>query len=262
MNQRDQGSVRIGTSGWHYAHWRGPFYPKELPSRDMLAWYRDRFDTVEINNSFYRLPSADTFAAWRDATPQEFRFAVKGSRYITHRKKLKDPHAALERFLPAAEVLGRKLGPILFQLPPRWNCNVDRLGAFLDALPKRHRYTFEFRDPSWHQPAVYRLLTRHNAAFCIFELAGVASPLAVTADFAYVRLHGPGRKYEGDYSAEALEAWAFRIRGWRKALAAVYVYFDNDQGGYAAKNAAELKTLLEAQEEERSGQAWRRLAAG
>ncbi len=254
--------LRIGTSGWHYAHWRGPFYPVDLPSRDMLAWYQARFDTVELNNSFYRLPTAETFASWRDATPQEFRFAVKVSRYITHRRKLREPASALERFLPAVETLGRKLGPILFQLPPRWTCNLARLDAFLDALPRCHRYAFEFRDPSWHCEAVYRLLTRHNAAFCMFELAGFASPLVVTADFAYVRLHGPGRKYEGDYSAEALEAWAFRIRGWRRALAAVYVYFDNDQGGYAAKNAAELKALLEASGKERSGPAGRRRAAG
>lgn len=210
----------------------------------MLAWYVERFDTVEINNSFYHLPSRDTFAAWYAATPAPFCFAVKGSRYITHRKKLKDPRPALERFLPPVEVLGRKLGPILFQLPPRWARNLDRLTGFLEGLPNTHRYTFEFRDPSWHDPAVYRLLTRYNAAFCIYELGGFASPLAVTADFAYIRLHGPGNKYEGDYSAEALDAWAGRIDGWRRTLAAVYVYFDNDQAGFAVKNAIELKTRL------------------
>jgi uncharacterized protein YecE (DUF72 family) len=237
-------AVRIGTAGWHYRHWRGPFYPADLSAKDMLRWYLERFDTVEINNSFYRLPAAQTFAAWRDATPARFTFAVKGSRYITHRKKLKDAVPALSRFLPPVEALGAKLGPILFQLPPRWSCNVARLTEFLSSLPARHRYTFEFRDPSWHDPAVYRLLTRHNAAFCIYELGGFVSPLAVTADFVYVRLHGPGAKYQGDYAADALEAWAWRIRGWRRALEAVYVYFDNDQAGYAAKNAAELKRLV------------------
>lgn len=242
--QHSQCAVRIGTSGWHYKHWRGPFYPPDLPAKEMLGWYVHRFDTVELNNSFYHLPTAETFEAWRSATPSTFCFAVKGSRYITHRKKLKDPAPALARFMPPVEVLGTKLGPILFQLPPRWSCNVERLMEFLAVLPKAHRYTFEFRDPSWHDPAVYRLLTRHNAAFCIYELEGFVSPLAVTADFAYVRLHGPGGKYQGDYSPEALDAWADRIQGWRRALGAVYVYFDNDQAGYAAKNAAELKALL------------------
>jgi uncharacterized protein YecE (DUF72 family) len=236
--------IRIGTSGWHYTHWRGPFYPPDLRAADMLAWYLKRFDTVEINNSFYRLPTRETFAAWRRATPAQFCFAVKGSRYITHRKRLKDPQPALERLLPAAEALGRKLGPILFQLPPRWSRNIERLADFLDALPARRRYAFEFRDPSWHDAAVYRLLNKHNAAFCIYELDGFVSPVEVTADFVYVRLHGPGRKYEGDYAPHALAAWAAHIRGWRRTLAAVYVYFDNDQAGYAAKNAAELKALV------------------
>lgn len=244
ITHHSQCELRIGTSGWHYKHWRGPFYPPDLSAKDMLPWYLQRFDTVEINNSFYHLPTPQTFTAWRHATPPAFRFAVKGSRYITHRKKLKDPKPALDRFMPAVEHLGPKLGPVLFQLPPRWSCNVERLTEFLSALPTTHRYTFEFRDPSWHDPAVYRLLTRHNAAFCIYELDGFVSPLAVTADFAYVRLHGPGRKYQGDYSPESLDAWAFRIRGWRRALAAVYVYFDNDQAGYAVKNATELKALL------------------
>jgi uncharacterized protein YecE (DUF72 family) len=233
--------VRIGTSGWHYKHWRGPFYPEALSAKEMLAWYMARFDTVELNNSFYHLPTAQTFAAWRETTPATFRFAVKGSRYITHRKKLHDPKAALERFLSPVNVLGPKLGPILFQLPPRWSCNVDRLAAFLDLLPKRHRYTFEFRDPSWHVPAVYRALQEHGAAFCVYELDGFLSPIEVTADFVYVRLHGPGRKYQGDYSPAALQHWAERIADWHRTLRAVYVYFDNDQEGFAAKNAAELK---------------------
>jgi len=239
--------VRIGTSGWHYTHWLGPFYPADLPTKDMLAWYVERFDTVEINNSFYRLPTEQTFTAWRRATPKTFLFAVKGSRYITHRKKLKDPEPALARFIPPVERLGAKLGPILFQLPPRWACNVERLKAFLEALPPSHRYTFEFRDPSWHDPAVYRVLRRHNAAFCLYELDGFESPCEVTADFAYVRLHGPGRKYQGDYSSEKLREWAGRIAQWRDELEAVYLYFDNDQAGYAAKNAAELKSMVNGQ---------------
>ena len=236
--------VRIGTSGWHYKHWVGPFYPQGWPAKKMLSLYIQRFDTVELNNSFYHLPTEQTFSAWREGTPASFRFAVKGSRYITHRKKLKDPIQALARFMEPVESLGSKLGPILFQLPPRWARNVERLSAFLRALPPSHRYTFEFRDPSWHDPEVYRILRRHNAAFCIYELDGFESPHELTADFAYVRLHGPGRKYQGDYSSKQLRDWADRIAEWRETLKAVYVYFDNDQAGYAAKNAAELKAMM------------------
>ena len=237
-------TVRIGTSGWHYKHWLGPFYPAELRAKDMLAWYMDRFDTVELNNSFYHLPARETFEAWRRATPSSFCFADNGSRYNTHRKKLNDPDAAVARFMEPVESLGDKLGPILFQLPPRWSCNVPRLNAFLEALPRSHRYTFEFRDPSWHNSVVYRALGLHNAAFCLYELDGFEAPYQITADFVYVRLHGPGRKYQGDYSVKQLRGWARRITRWQTALKAVYVYFDNDQAGYAAKNAAQLKSML------------------
>jgi uncharacterized protein YecE (DUF72 family) len=243
--QSSKCAVRIGTSGWHYKHWRGPFYPSDLPARDMLSWYRSRFDTVEINNTFYHLPSEQAFTAWRGSTPPGFCFAVKGSRYITHRKKLNDPEPALERFLPLVELLGTKLGPILFQLPPRWSCNLDRLTRFLDALPGGHRYTFEFRDPSWHDIAVYRALSRRNAAFCIYELDGFESPHELTADFVYVRLHGPGQKYQGEYSSRILRGWARNITQWRRTLSAIYVYFDNDQAAYAAMNAASLKHMLD-----------------
>ena len=242
--QQAQCSVHIGTSGWHYKHWVGPFYPADLPAKGMLSWYVQRFDTVELNNSFYHLPKAETFEAWRRATPSSFCFAVKGSRYITHRKKLNDPETAVARFLEPVQVLGDKLGPILFQLPPRWSCNLPRLSAFLESLPRTHRYTFEFRDPSWHDAAVYRTLGRYNAAFCLYELDGFEAPYQLTADFVYVRLHGPGRKYQGDYSTKQLQDWAQRIRRWTRELEAVYVYFDNDQAGYAAKNAADLKRMV------------------
>ena len=244
--RRTSCEVRIGTSGWHYKHWRGPFYPDDLAASRMLTWYRERFDTVEINNSFYRLPSPETFTAWREATPAGFSFAVKASRYITHRKKLHEPQPGLERLLPSVEALGPKLGPILFQLPPRWACNVERLSEFLEWLPNTHRYAFEFRDPSWHVPAVYSVLEKHQAAFCLYELDGFLSPIEVTAEYVYVRLHGPGRKYQGDYSRAALQSWADRIDRWQATLKAVYVYFDNDQAGFAVKNAAELKSMTGA----------------
>jgi uncharacterized protein YecE (DUF72 family) len=232
--------VRIGTSGWQYRHWKGNFYDAELPVARMLEAYCQHFDTVELNNSFYKLPSAEAFAHWRQSTPKGFVFAVKGSRFITHMKKLKDPESGLRKLLPRAEQLGEKLGPILFQLPPAWRVDVQRLQDFLHALPRKHRFAFEFRDPSWHCPEVLALLSRSNVAFCIYDLAGFQSPLEITADFAYVRLHGPGGRYQGSYSGEALEEWALRIRGWARKLKAVYVYFDNDQEGYAAANALEL----------------------
>jgi uncharacterized protein YecE (DUF72 family) len=239
------GNIRIGTSGWHYKHWRGPFYPGDLPAAEMLSFYARHFDTVEINNSFYRLPAVATFESWRDSAPARFSFAVKASRYITHMKKLKDPEASLEKLLSRAEALKRKLGPILFQLPPNWRCDAVRLTEFLERLPRKRQYSFELRDPSWHTPEVYKLLSRHNAAFCIYELAGFQSPLEVTADFVYVRLHGPKKEaYQGNYHTAALQTWAHRIREWQRDLKVIYVYFDNDQEGFAAKNALALKRLV------------------
>ena len=235
--------VHIGTSGWHYNHWRGPFYPEKLPASRMLEFYTARFDTVELNNSFYKLPSVQTFENWRQATSAGFCFAVKASRFLTHNKKLKDPESALQNFLPRAQALQEKLGPILFQLPPRWRVNVERLEEFLQALPRRHRYVFEFREPSWNTEAVYSTLRRHNAAYCIYELDCFLSPLEITADFSYVRLHGPGGKYQGCYSGATLRQWARQIEEWSK-LRAIYIYFDNDQAAYAAQNALALKRLV------------------
>jgi uncharacterized protein YecE (DUF72 family) len=160
-------------------------------------------------------------------------------------KKLKDPKSGLSNFLPRAKALGPKLGPIVFQLPPHWSHNNDRLAEFLEHLPKGHRYSFELRDPTWHTPPVYELLSRYNSAFCIYELAGFQSPLEITADFTYIRLHGPKeRAYQGRYSRSSLVKWAGRIREWRDELKAVYLYFDNDEAGYAARNALEIRSLL------------------
>jgi uncharacterized protein YecE (DUF72 family) len=236
------GNIHIGTSGWHYAHWCGPFYPEKFPSSRMLQWYVERFDTVEINNCFYRLPTEQAVTSWREQTPDDFCFAVKASRFLTHRKRLREPENAVNNFLPRMELLGRKLGPVLFQLPPRWNANPERLAELLTILPPHHQYAFEFRDPSWHDRCIYTVLRRFNAAFCIFELAGFQSPLEITADFAYVRLHGPGeRAYQGSYSKAQLKQWAKRAELWGVNLKSVYFYFDNDQSGFAAANALELK---------------------
>ena len=209
----------------------------------MLSYYAERFSTVELNNSFYHLPKPPALESWRDTTPPHFCFAVKGSRFLTHMKKLKDAERGLARFLEAVEILGPKLGPILFQLPPNWEVDLARLESFLALLPPYHRYAFEFRNPTWECEPVYALLRARNIGYCAFHLAGYQSPVLITANFAYIRLHGPGGKYQGSYSDEALAEWAGRIREWASSLTAVYVYFDNDDSGYAAFDATRLKTL-------------------
>ena len=211
----------------------------------MFGLYSEQVDTVELNNSFYKLPAIETFREWGASAPGNFLFAVKASRFITHNLKLKNPQNALDNILTRAEALGKKLGPMLFQLPPKWRRNAERLDEFLDALPKYHRYTFEFREPSWHHEEVYAVLRRHNVAYCIHEIAGFQTDLHITADFTYVRLHGPGRgKYEGSYTDPQLQRWANQIHQWSETLKAIYIYFDNDQAGYAAANAMRLKELV------------------
>jgi uncharacterized protein YecE (DUF72 family) len=234
--------VRIGTSGYHYKHWKGPFYPERFAPSKMLQFYAERFDTVELNTTFYRLPPKTAVEEWREGSPPGFLFAAKGSRFITHMKKLRDPAGALDRYFDALKPLGGKLGPIVFQLPPFWQRDLGRLRDFLTALPTRHRYAFEFRNPTWHTPEVYALLENHNAAFCPFDIGGFHSPILTTADFAYVRLHGPGPgKYQGSYSRSALNRWARRVEEWRETLRAVYLYFDNDMSGFAVHDALALR---------------------
>jgi uncharacterized protein YecE (DUF72 family) len=237
--------LRIGTSGWHYQHWRENFYPPGEPPS--LVRYAERFDTVEINNSFYRLPSPETFQAWRDKTPPDFLFAVKASRFITHMKKLTDPEGSFGKFFAAVAHLGPKLGPILFQLPPGWRCNALRLEEFLTVIsPRRLRCAFEFRNETWFGPEIEQILARHNAAFCIYDIAQRRSPLPATADFVYVRLHGPeAAAYAGSYSDAALAEWVDRIASWRDQGRDVFCYFDNDQKAYAAADALRLKAMLE-----------------
>ena len=237
--------IRIGTSGWHYKHWVGRYYPQSIKPGEMLAHYLRDFDTVELNNTFYHLPKEESFDAWRESTPPGVLFAVKGSRFITHMIKLKDAERGLSNFLPRAERLGDKLGPILWQLPPRWNVNLERLEDFLGKLPREHRYAFELRNPTWMTDAVYELFQKYNAAFCIYELAGYQSPIELTADWTYVRLHGPTQfKYQGSYTDSQLAAWAERIRQWKRKLSAIYVYFDNDDSAFAVQNALTLRRLV------------------
>lgn len=241
-----KGKIYIGTSGWHYKHWKGTFYPGDIKDDEQFAFYSKEFGTVELNNSFYHLPPSATFTGWRKASPADFVFAVKASRYITHLKKLKADKASLKLFLSHASRLREKLGPVLFQLPPRWKINIERLKEFLALLPKKYIYTFEFRDTTWYAEETYDLLKKYNCAFCIYELAGHMSPVKTTADFVYVRLHGPTKnKYQGSYSTVQLKKWARYCRKWQQAGKDVYVYFDNDQAGYAAFNAQKLCELLQ-----------------
>ncbi len=237
-------SIYIGTSGWHYRHWKGPFYPEGLSSGRMLEFYGKRFRTAEINNTFYQLPEKQTFVQWRGAVPEGFVFAVKASRYITHLKKLKAPETSLSTFLERTEALGDGLGPILFQLPPRWHCNLERLRSFLQGLPEGFKYAFEFRDPSWFGDQTAEALAEKGAAFCIYDFAGRRSPRTVTADFVYIRLHGPEGAYQGQYRDEALSGWAEAVSGWAGQGKDVYCYFDNDEAGYAVHDALKLKSMV------------------
>jgi uncharacterized protein YecE (DUF72 family) len=233
--------LRIGCSGWSYRHWNGTFYPKGLPVSKQFDFYAGQFDTVEINNSFYRLPAKSVFLSWRTMAPPDFLFAVKGSRFITHMKKLLDPEHSFNKFFEHISALEEKLGPVLFQLPPRWKINVQRFESFLKVIPIHLRVAFEFRDTSWYDEAIYALLRKYNCAFCIYELAGHLSPTVVSAAFIYVRLHGPGGKYEGSYGDDVLLAWAKKIKGWMSKGLDVFVYFDNDQHAYATGDARRLK---------------------
>jgi uncharacterized protein YecE (DUF72 family) len=199
--------VRIGTSGWHYHHWIGPFYPPATRPHGFLEHYARHFSTVEINNTFYRLPTRHAVLQWRDGSPSGFVFATKGSRFIRHMKKLKDPETSIRKYFDLIELLGDKLGPIVFQLPPRWHFDLDRLADFLKTLPKRWQYAFEFRDESWFDPRVYEMLAKHKAALCLYDYAGRQAPLEVTADFVYIRLHGPGGRLPSTTAPSASSGW-------------------------------------------------------
>lgn len=228
-----------------YDDWRGRFYPDEARKSDWLARYAERFDAVEVNGTFYRMPTRETVAGWRATVPAGFRFAVKAHRFITHNKKLTDPAQPLSRLFHVLEPLGDKLGPVLFQLPPGWRANPGRLADFLRALPREHRYAFEFRNRSWLCEAVFDLLAEHRAALCLYHLAGYQSPERVTTDFVYLRLHGPEGAYQGSYDGRALRGWARRIARWSgEEGRAVWCFFDNDQKANAPHDATRLAAML------------------
>ncbi len=236
--------VRIGTSGWHYASWRGPFYPETIKPKDFLSFYMTRFSTTELNNPFYRLPTEAAVECWRDTTPDDFLFAWKASRFITHMIKLKNAENALAVMFSRADILGPKLGPILFQLPPSLKGDRERLANFLKLLPPGHRYTFEFRHSSWYEPPILDLLREHDISLCLSDHANAPSPWEVTASFVYIRGHGPSGWYWGSYSDETLGKWAHDIARWREEGRAVYCYFDNDIKSAAPEDARRLLDLV------------------
>ncbi len=237
--------VRIGCSGWNYKHWRERVYPKGCPASRWLEYYATLFDTVEVNATFYRLPSRAAVARWVEQTPDGFVFAVKMSRYVTHIKRLTDLDQGLrsfdERIQPLTE--SGKLGPVLWQLPPTFKRDEQRLASVLELLPEG-RHCFEFRHPSWYTDDVYGLLRGHGAALVIPDSPKYPfRALELTADWTFVRFHHGSRGRRGNYSESELEDWAERIDEWRRE-ADVYAYFNNDREGFAVANGLRLRELL------------------
>ncbi len=238
----------IGTSGWHYDHWRLLFYPDRLPKAGWLEFYSRHFTTVELNNSFYRLPSEAAFANWRQSSPDGFVFAVKVSRFITHIKRLKDIEEPVKTFLGRARILEEKLGPLLYQLPPSMHRDDGRLDSFLSILPPGMKHVLEFRHESWLDEGAFDLLRRYNVGLCVFDMPGLTCPLAATADFAYIRFHGSTGLYSSCYSDEELADWAGRLAGLAPEVKEVYIYFNNDAEAFAVRNALTLGNYLETEE--------------
>ena len=236
----------VGTSGYVYVHWRrGVFYPEGLRQKDELGYYAGRFRTVELNNPFYRLPAPESFDRWRDAAPDDFLYAVKASRYISHIRRLRDAAESVALFMERAERLGPKLGPVLFQLPPTYAADLPVLRRVLAELPAGHRWVVEFRHPSWHTAEAYDTLAERGVALCIPVGGRVSPDLVTTATFVYIRMHageGPG----GGFTATQLEWWAGRLRALGKAGRERFVYFNNDPGGHAPRDARTLLDLLGA----------------
>ena len=235
----------IGTSGWYYDDWRGRFFPEKLPKSQWLKYYADHFPTVELNNTFYRLPSEKAVISWYDVTPPGFVFSIKVSRFITHVKKLKDTVVALSNFMSRIGSLQEKLGPLLYQLPSGIHRNDGLLEDFLSSLPTGFRHFMEFRHESWLNEHVFDILRKHGAGLCVFDMPRLSCPVLATADFAYIRFHGHDNLYSSCYTDEELDNWAKNIVELSKELKTVYIYFNNDVAGYALKNAVTLGDCLE-----------------
>jgi uncharacterized protein YecE (DUF72 family) len=264
------GRVHVGCSGWQYQHWRSDFYPARLAQSRWFAHYALSFDTVEINNSFYRLPPPETFAKWREQAPPRFVYSVKASRFLTHMKKLKDPYDPLVRFFDNARELGGHLGPVLYQLPPNFGINLERLETFLRTLPggpegpslhsdveaglqtrlsgntPRFRHVMEFRDPCWYVDDVYELLDRYDVALCLHDMQGSATGRIAVGPFIYVRYHFGDRKYGGAYDDRRLDAWGEWLSVQASGGRDVYAYFNNDTGGHAPRDAVRLRERIQS----------------
>jgi uncharacterized protein YecE (DUF72 family) len=251
--------IWIGTSGWHYNSWRGPFFPDGLPLKHQLQYYASQFSTTELNGVFYRTPTPEAVENWRQQTGNNFVFAWKASKFITHWKRLSDRSInSLDLMEDRLALLGAKAGPVLFQLPPSFKADAMRLASFLRLLSTKWRYSFEFRHPSWYQPSILRLLAQRNIALCISDHHDAPAPWRRTADFIYIRGHGPGGRYRGHYGSAALQHWADSIRAWKKRGYDVYVYFDNDQKSAAPADALKLRQLTGTPDAVRSTKTWHR----
>jgi len=240
---RKPSKLFIGTSGWVYSDWEGIFYPEDLPSKDKLKYFSQHFKTAEINYSFYHLPRPSTYQNWYNQTPEDFLFAVKASRFITHIKRLNGVKEAWQQFLENALNLKEKLGPILFQFPPSFRADLKRLEAFLKILAKNYQYAFEFRHKSWCDETAYQLLKKYNAAWVIADSPSYPKAEVVTADFVYIRMHGSKVLFSSKYTKKELSSLAQKIKKWLKQSLDVYCYFNNDFHGYAIENAKELLKL-------------------
>jgi uncharacterized protein YecE (DUF72 family) len=236
--------IFIGTSGWHYKHWMEVFYPAGTSGPELFQFYAKHFDTVEINNSFYRLPKCETFEKWRDQAPPGFCYAVKANRYLTQAKKLKDCEEPIARQMGEFRCMGDRLGPILYQLPPVMKINLERLETFLRLLPGDVTNVFEFRDNSWNTPETFALLERHGASFCAHDMPGLVTPRVAVGPVAYIRFHGGQGKYWGRYSDEALRAWTDWAVAQARGGRAVWAYFNNDTDAAAIADALTLKAMV------------------
>jgi uncharacterized protein YecE (DUF72 family) len=242
---RRSSRLHIGTSGWSYSHWKENFYPEKLPTKCWLNFYAGVFPTVEINTTFYHAPLATTTHKWAEDVPGQFQFAIKASRYITHQKRLHDCEGSLKFFYKSIANLQPKAGPVLFQLPPSFRADLERLKTFINLLTSDYRSVFEFRHDSWFTEETYTFLTEHKIGLCITDLNGKESPEEVTAGFTYLRLHGPHKAYQGSYGPARLKALKKKIDRWLEAGTEVYCYFDNDEKGYAIEDARSLLEMFE-----------------
>lgn len=236
----------IGTSGWQYMHWKRVFYPEKLPQREWLPYYAERFRTVEVNNTFYNLPERSVFEHWAQASPSDFIFTLKMSRYLTHLKRLHDPAEPVQRFIERAEGLGQKCGPILLQLPPNYNANPQRLEETLRLFRPSIRVSVEFRNETWFTDETRMVLQGHSVALCLADSPNRKQPQWKTADWGFVRFHeGKGRHAPG-YERDVLRRWIASIAERWDSDADVYVYFNNDAAGYAIRDAISFAELAEA----------------